>query len=82
MSFTNGKGIVLPCGNAKKAKSFGCYYSVLDQRPKTRQKLDFKRFVKLPGYTNCQLISKAKFSFEPKKQRKYFCIFALASKNP
>ena len=41
MSSANGKGIVLPCGNAKKAKSFGCYYSLLDQRPKTRQKLDW-----------------------------------------
>ena len=27
-----------------------------------------------------QLISKAKFSFEPKKRTKIFCIYALASK--
>ena len=30
--------------------------------------------------TKGQLISKAKFSFEPKTERKYFCISALASK--
>ena len=37
-----------------------------------------------PGYAKGQLISKQilKFSFEPKNQRKYFCISALASKKP
>ena len=43
MSSANGKGIVLPCGNAKKAKSFGCYYSVLDQRPKNPPKIRLKK---------------------------------------
>ena len=64
MSSANGKGIVLPCGNAKKAKSFGCYYSAqLGSIAKTRQKSNLKKLVKLPGYT-CACNSLTNFEYE------------------